>query len=100
MTSKRYKKPDDSDRWSARVTRESRALVLEDGVFTWKDPGRIARSLKHSADTSKARKASPLRSAMSMLSFYINRAGTRLDPEQRHILEQAKVELRKLYEER
>ena len=84
-------------KWSAEVTRNSRALVLEDGVFTWKDPKRIARSLKRSADASTARKASPLRSAMSMLCFYINRAGTNLDEDQRAILEQAKDELRKLY---
>lgn len=100
MTSKRDKKVHDDKRWSARVTRESRALVLEDGVFTWKDPERIARSLKRSADVSKARKASPLRSAMSMLNFYINRAGSRLDPDQKRILEQAKVELRKLFDDR
>ena len=84
-------------KWSAEATRNSRALVLEDGVFTWKDPMRIARSLKRSADASTARKASPLRSAMSMLCFYINRAGTNLDEDQRAILEQAKDELRKLY---
>ena len=83
-------------KWSARVTRESHALVLE-GVFTWKDPGRIACSLKKSADSSKNRKAPPLRSAMSMLVFYINRAGTNLDDDQRRILEQAKIELRDLY---
>ncbi|MGD2167467.1 MAG: DUF3175 domain-containing protein [Gammaproteobacteria bacterium] len=85
------------ERWSARVTRESRALVLEEGVFTWKDPKRIARSLQKSADQSTARKASPLRSAMSMLVFYINRAGTNLDEDQKRILEEAKDELRKLY---
>jgi len=79
------------------VTRDSHALVLEQGVFTWQDPRRIARSLKHSADTSEQRKAEPFRSAMSMLVFYINRAGSNLDPEQRRILEQAKDELRRLY---
>lgn len=84
-------------KWSARVTRESHALDLEEGVFTWKDPRRIANSLKKSADLSKNRKAPPLRSAMSMLVFYINRAGTNLDDDQRRILEQAKVELRNLY---
>ncbi len=83
--------------WSARVTRESHALELEDGVFTWQDPQRIAESLKASAEASTARKAPPLRSAMSMLVFYINRAGSNLDPEQKRILEQAKIELRKLY---
>ncbi len=89
------KKPD--KRWSARVTRESHALELEEGVFTWDDPERIARSLKKSADSSRQRKAPPLRSAMSMLTFYINRAGANLSDERRAILEQAKVELRRLY---
>ena len=79
------------------MTRDSHALVLEQGVFTWQDPRRIARSLKHSADSSEQRKAEPFRSAMSMLVFYINRAGSNLDPEQRRILEQAKDELRRLY---
>lgn len=86
-----------SKQWSARVTRESHALALEEGVFTWKDPKRIARSLKKSADESTTRKAPPLRSAMSMLVFYINRAGTNLDEDQKRILEQAKDELRRLY---
>lgn len=84
--------------WSAKVTRESHALALEDGVFTFKDPKRIARSLKASADASTQRKAPPFRSAMSMLVFYINRAGTNLDDEQKAILEQAKDELRRLYD--
>lgn len=84
-------------KWSAKVTRESHALALEHGVFTWKDPCKIARSLKASADASTERKAPPFRSAMSMLVFYVNRAGGNLSDEQRQILEQAKVELRKLY---
>lgn len=79
------------------MTQESHALALEDGVFTWNDPKKIALSLKASADASTERKAPPFRSAMSMLVFYINRAGTNLSDEQRQILEQAKVELRKLY---
>ena len=83
--------------WSAKVTRESDALDLEEGVFTWKDPKKIAASLKRSAEQSHRRKAPPFRSAMSMLVFYINRAGKKLDPAQRRILEQAKNELRKLY---
>lgn len=95
MASKTKGKP--SSRWSARVTGESHALTLEDAVFTWKDPKRIARSLKRSADASKTRKAPPLRSAMSMLVFYINRAGANLDRDQKRVLEQAKDELRKLY---
>lgn len=85
------------DRWSDRVTRESDALDLEEGVFTWRDPRRIALSLKHSADVSTRRKAEPFRSAMSMLVFYINRAGKNLDEGQRAILEQAKEELRRAY---
>lgn len=84
-------------KWSAKVTRESHALDLEEGVFTWQDPKRIARSLKMSADVSKNRKSPPLRSATSMLVFYINRAGKNLGEDQKRILEQAKDELRKLY---
>jgi Protein of unknown function (DUF3175) len=83
--------------WSSKVTHESHALVLEEGLFTWKNPKRIARSLMRSARASHQRKADPFRSAMSMLVFYINRAGSRLDPEQKAVLEQAKDELRKLY---
>ena len=84
-------------KWSAKVTHESSALDLEKGVFTWRDPKRIALSLKKSADTSKRRKSPPFRSAMSMLVFYINRAGKNLDKDQKRILEKAKDELRKLY---
>ena len=87
-----------SQNWSARVTQQSRALDLEEGVFTWKDSKRIAYSLMQSALASKRRKASPFRSAMSMLVFYINRAGKHLDAQQRKVLEQAKNELRKLKE--
>lgn len=83
--------------WSTKVTRESNALDLEAGVFTWKDPKKIALSLKHSADTSRRRKAAPFRSAMSMLVFYINRAGKNLDEDQKSILHQAMDELRRLY---
>ena len=84
-------------KWSAKVTQESHALDLEEGVFTWKDPKKIARSLKKSADESTHRKAQPFRSAMSMLVFYINRAGKNLEPDQKNILEMAKDELRKIY---
>ncbi|TCK18617.1 uncharacterized protein DUF3175 [Thiogranum longum] len=87
----------ESSNWTARVTRESDALDLEEGVFTWKDPRRIAQSLKRSAEASRRRKSTPFRSAMSMLVFYINRAGKHLDPEQKAVLEAAKTELRKLY---
>ncbi|HEX5337746.1 MAG TPA: DUF3175 domain-containing protein [Gallionella sp.] len=86
-----------SGNWSASVTRDSFALDLEEGIFTWQDPKRIAQSLKQSADASTRRKAPPFRSAMSMLVFYINRAGKHLNENQRHILEQAKDELRALY---
>lgn len=89
--------PKQSKNWTARVTRESYALDLEEGVFTWKDPKKIAASLKRSAEASTRRKAPPFRSAMSMLVFYINRAGKNLDHDQKRILEQAKQELRKLY---
>ena len=87
----------DSHRWSQQVTQDSHALDLEEGVFTWPDPRRIALSLKRSAEASTQRKAEPFRSAMSMLVFYINRAGSKLDPEQKRVLEQAKQELRKLF---
>lgn len=83
--------------WTARVTRESNALDLEAGVFTWDDPRRIAESLRRSAEASTRRKADPFRSAMSMLVFYINRAGRKLDRKQKRVLEQAKEELRRLY---
>jgi hypothetical protein len=80
-------------KWSARVTAKSRALNLEDGVFTWKSPRRIALSLKRSARVSKH----PFLSAMSMLNFYINRAGTNLSKERLLVLNRAKIELRKLF---
>ncbi len=84
-------------KWSDRVTKFSNALDLEQGVFTWKDPRKIAASLKRSAETSMRRKSNPFASAMSMLSFYINRAGKNIDPLQKRILMQAKQELRKLF---
>jgi len=83
--------------WSARVTRESRALDLEGGVFAWKSPKRIAASLKRSAEQSHRRKAEPYRSALSMLVFYINRAGSNLPASRRRTLEKAKIELRKQF---
>jgi len=88
---------DTSQRWSDKVTKESHALDLEEGVFTWSDPKRITRSLKKSAEQSKQRKTEPFRSAMSMLVFYINRAGKKLEPKQKKILEEAKQELRNLF---
>jgi len=84
-----------SRRWSARVTRESDALDLRQGVFSLDDPKKIARSLKRSAEQSHRRKADPYRSALSMLTFYINRAGKNLPKTQRSRLERAKVELKK-----
>lgn len=83
--------------WSHDVTEHSNALDLEKDVFTWDDPKRIALSLKHSAETSQRRKGTPLQSAMSMLNFYINRAGKNLNRQQRDVLERAKEELRKLF---
>jgi hypothetical protein len=84
-------------RWSQKVTETSNALDLESGVFTLEDPREIALSLKRSADQSKRRKTDPFRSAMSMLNFYINRAGKQLPESQRKRLEAAKDELRALY---
>lgn len=92
---KRTKKS--SRRWSARVTQTSDALTLDRGVFTLSDPKAIARSLKRSADRSKRRKSTPLQSAMSMLNFYINRAGKDLSARQKRTLDRAKEELRGLY---
>ena len=83
--------------WSGEVTKKRIALDLEEGVFTWKDPRKIAASLKKSAEDSTRRKGTPFQSAMSMLNFYINRAGKNLDPTQKEILEKAKTELRKLF---
>ena len=82
--------------WSGYVTKHGFALDLEAGVFTWNDPRKIAASLKKSAELSLNRKGTPFQSAMSMLNFYINRAGKNLKPERKRILEQAKIELRRL----
>jgi len=84
-------------RWSQRVTRESDALDLSKGVFTWKDPTRIAASLKCSAEGSRRRKADPFRSALSMLTFYLNRAGKNLPVGRRRTLMRAKNELRRQF---
>ncbi len=83
--------------WSRRVTETSNALDLEQRVFTLDSPRAIAESLRRSAESSGRRKATPFRSALSMLVFYINRAGTNLSPERRRTLERAKDELRTLY---
>ncbi|RPH54918.1 MAG: DUF3175 domain-containing protein [Lysobacterales bacterium] len=84
-------------RWSRQVTETSDALSLAEGVFTRRSPLSIARSLKRSADRSKRRKSDPYRSAMSMLTFYINRAGRNMPATRRRTLEAAKGELRRLY---
>ena len=86
-----------TEKWSQDVTEHSDALDLEQGVFTHDDPAEVARSLKRSAEASHRRKADPFRSAMSMLTFYINRAGKDLPARQKRVLEDAKDELRKLY---
>jgi hypothetical protein len=84
-------------RWSARVTQHSDALDLEPNVFKSGDPHEIALSLKRSAQTSKRRKGTPYQSAMSMLNFYINRAGKNLPQKQKGVLERAKGELRDVF---
>jgi hypothetical protein len=83
--------------WSGHVTKHSQALDLEQGVFTWKDPKKIARSLSKSAQQSSRRKSTAAQSAMSMLNFYINRAGKKLSGTQKTTLERAKGELRKVF---
>ena len=84
-------------KWSRDVTRHSNALDLEGGVFKKKNPKKIAQSLKHSAEHSKRKKSGSYQSAMSMLNFYINRAGKGLSKKEREPLEKAKDELRKLF---
>jgi hypothetical protein len=86
-----------SRRWSAKVTKHSNALDLEHDVFKSKDPHEIACSLKHSAQQSPRRKGTPYQSAMSMLNFYINRAGKNLPKRQKQTLERAKDELRDVF---
>jgi hypothetical protein len=84
-------------RWSAEVTEHSDALDLEKDVFKSSDPKRIARSLKRSALASRRRRSGAFRSAMSMLTFYVNRAGANLSAAQRRKLEKAKDELRAVF---
>ncbi|CAM5764088.1 hypothetical protein LMIY3S_01029 [Labrys miyagiensis] len=84
-------------KWSDEVTRKNDALDLEKGVFTSDSPGTIARSLKRSADASRRRKTDPFRSALSMLTFYINRAGKNLSKARRGTLTAAKDKLRQLF---
>src|ERR1035438_8200641 len=90
---------DKQKQWSQRVTQYSNALDLESGLFTWDDPVAIAQSLKASAETSDRRKSTAFRSAMSMLTFYMNRAGGQLAAEQRARLEAAKDERTRLRED-
>lgn len=94
---RRKTKTRSSRRWSQRVTETSDALTLEEGVFKKPTPRQIALSLKRSADRSKRRKADPYRSAMSMLTFYINRAGKGLSKSRKQKLEKAKDALREVY---
>lgn len=96
-TTKARTKRSPPNRWSQRVTEESDALDLEPAVFTKQSAREIAESLMRSAESSTRRKTSPYRSAMSMLTFYINRAGSNLSESRRQVLEQAKDELRALY---
>ena len=84
-------------KWSAAVTEHSDALDLENNIFESKDPKKIAASLKKSAEQRTRKKSAPYRSAMSMLTFYINRAGKNLDASQKEVLEKAKSELKKAF---
>lgn len=95
--SKAPNKSSKARRWSAEVTKRSDALDLESDVFKRKDPHKIALSLKRSAERSKRRKGTPYQSAMSMLNFYINRAGKNLPESQKRVLERAKDELREAF---
>jgi len=94
---KTAKKTRNSKGWSARVTRNSNALDPDKDVFSKNDPEKIAASLKRSAEHSRRRKSSPYRSAMSMLTFYINRAGKALPARRKRILERAKNALREKF---
>lgn len=85
------------NKWSAAVTGHSDAMDLEKDIFKSGDPDKIAASVKHSAETSKRRKSSPYQSAMSMLTFYENRAGKNLNAEEKETLEKAKDKLRELF---
>src|SRR5213593_941564 len=97
MAVRDHKRSNSDGRWSQRVTQTSNAMDLDPGVFTWTNPRRIAASLKRSAEVSRRRKAPPFQSAMSMLNFYINRAGGQLPTKQKRILIRAKAELRRLF---
>lgn len=96
-SSKSKKKRRNSSYWSADVTKHSNALDLKHGVFSSTSPRAIAASLKRSAESSTRRKSTPYRSAMSMLNFYVNRAGNTLSARQKSVLNHAKTELRRLF---
>jgi hypothetical protein len=97
MAGKTTRRSRNTKRWSGRVTKNSNALDLENSVFKKTDPAEIASSLKRSANKSHRRKGTPYQSAMSMLNFYINRAGKNLPEKQKDVLERSKAELRKLF---
>jgi hypothetical protein len=97
MKKEKTPNPNPPNQWSQHVTATSNALDLEPKVFSSTSPRSVASSLKRSAERSKRRKATPYQSAMSMLTFYINRAGKKLTAEQRRVLMDAKTELRHLY---
>ncbi len=90
-------KKTNTSRWSQKVTETSNAMDLQQGVFSSRSPRKISQSLKHSAEESNRRKGTPFQSAMSMLNFYINRAGKTLTPSRKRILSDAKTELRRLF---
>jgi len=92
-----FRKKNPEKYWSSRVTKYSNALDLEEGVFSFNNPRKIALSLKRSSRESRRRKADPFQSAMSMLNFYINRAGKNLSEDRKKILGQAKIELRRVF---
>lgn len=85
------------NKWSADVTEHSDAMDLEKDIFKSDDPDKVAASLKHSAESSNRRKSSPYQSAMSMLTFYENRAGKNLSAAEKETLEKAKDKLRELF---
>ncbi len=100
MTTKKGQHKDSNStpkKWSQEVTEHSNALDLEKDIFKQKDPKKIAESLKHSAEKSTRRKAGPFQAAMSMISFYENRAGKNLSASQKKVLDHSKEELRKLF---
>ncbi|HEX2847889.1 MAG TPA: DUF3175 domain-containing protein [Chitinophagaceae bacterium] len=99
-TARKKKAPRKKQKWSARVNATSNALDLKEHLFKSRNPEDVARSLKRSAERSKRRKGTPLQSAMSMLNFYINRAGKNLAPSRKKILERAKTKLRALFKKK